>query len=98
MNYKLTRYESETNITLNNLEQKATLYTCQRIMIKRLDRLCKKYPEYFKLIRQDEYSKTYEFDKKFVFIKQPRILSDEQKERMRAVVKKARENNPKLKW
>ena len=96
MVHKLTRYEKETSININDLDHAAEMYTCQSKMIRKLDKLCNKYPDDFKCIDQDEYSKTYRFDKKYVSIRAPRVISDEHKEKLRNATKKARENNPKF--
>jgi hypothetical protein len=96
MDYKLTKYEKETLINMNDLDRMAEMYTRQGKMIKKLDKLCKKYPDDFKCIDHDEYSKTYEFDKKYVSVRAPRTISDEHKEKLRNATKKARMNNPKF--
>ena len=96
MDYKLTRHEKETSINMNDLDHTAEMYTCQSKMIRKLDKLCNKYPDDFKCIRHDQYSKTYRFDKKYVSIRAPRVISDEHKEKLRNATKKARENNPKF--
>jgi hypothetical protein len=96
MDYKLTKYEKETSINMNDLDHTAEMYTCQSKMIKKLDKLCSKYPDDFKCIDQDEYSKTYRFDKKYVSVRAPRVISDEHKEKLRNATKKARMNNQKF--
>ena len=96
MDYKLTRHEKETSINMNDLDHTAEMYTCQSKMIRKLDKLCSKYPDDFECIRHDQYSKTYRFYKKYVSIRAPRVISDEHKEKLRNATKKARMNNPKI--
>jgi len=81
--YNLTKYEMETIINFNDDEATATLYTCNKAWMRKMDRLCEKQPETFTLIRQDECSKTYSFSKKLISIRTPKIYTEEQKEKMR---------------
>ena len=41
----LTRYEQETIVNYNNGDKLASVYTADPIVIRRLDKLVKKYPE-----------------------------------------------------
>jgi len=82
-NYILSNYERETTITYNDDSKDATLYTCNKAMMRKLDGMCEKYPDKCKMTRQDEYSKTYVLPKKFIKINAPRFVSDEQREKMR---------------
>ena len=81
-NSSFTKYESETIINYNDDEQDATLYTCNKSLIKKMDMLVKKFPDIYKIKRQDKYSKTYLFTKKLVAIKSPRNISKELKKKM----------------
>lgn len=67
----MTDYERETVINYNDGEDTATVYTCCKKLISKLDRLTKKYPEVCKLKRQDIYSKTYSLSKQLVKIETP---------------------------
>ena len=84
----LTRYEQETVISYNNEEKKAILYSADPVVIRRMDKLCEKRPEYYKAIKEDYHkgellSKTYEFPKKLVKFYIPQIYTEEQKEELR---------------
>ena len=57
----LTRYEQETIVNYNNGEKFATLYTADPVVMRRLDKLVEEYPDDYKIINKDEYSKTYKF-------------------------------------
>lgn len=93
--YTLTKAESETIINFNDDEDRAILYTCNKAMIRKMDNLCSKFPEHYTLVKQDQYSKTYSFFKKLVAIKQPRILSEEQKKRVSELGKRTIKNKVK---
>lgn len=79
----MINYEKETIINFNDEEKDAIVYTCNRAMMVKMDRLCKKHPDIFRLDRQDEFSKTYSFPKKYASIRNPRIMSEEQKAKVR---------------
>jgi hypothetical protein len=80
--YQLTAYERESIIILNDDEQYATVYSCQRPMINKLDKLCKTNPDTYKFVKSDEYSKTYHIDKKLISFRTPvqrKEISEEQR-------------------
>lgn len=79
----LTRYEQETIVNYNNGDKIASVYTADPIVIRKLDALVEKYPEDYKCIEQNDYSKTYEFPKKLVQFRHPIHLTEEQKEESR---------------
>lgn len=81
--YNLTKYEMETIINFNDNEITATLYTCNKAWMRKMDALCRKQPAEFMLLTQDECSKTYSFSKKLVSVRTPRIMTEEQKEKAR---------------
>ena len=82
--YKLTREEIETNINFSAADNFATVYTCSKIMIRRLDRLVELRPNDVTVIAEDRFSKTYTLPKKWVMrITPPIELSEEQKEAAR---------------
>lgn len=57
----------------------------------KLDKLCKKYPDTYKLVKQDKYSKSYETNKKFISIRQPKTLSEEHIAKLQENAKKMHE-------
>lgn len=85
----LSRYEQETVINYNNEESFASVYTRDPVIIRKLDKLCDKYPDAYKLVCEDDISKTYEFSKKLVRFGAPvtRIYTEEEKERLREQLK-----------
>ena len=72
---KLSRYEQETIVSYNAGEQTATM--------RKLDTLVANFPDTYKLVKQDEVSKTYSFPKSFVSYRKPRAVSMEQREQAR---------------
>ena len=88
----LTRYEQETIINYNAGEQTATVYTRDKAVMRKLDMLVGNFPDIYKLVEQDEVSKTYSFPKSYVSYRKPRAVSTEQRERARQVmIKRNRE-------
>lgn len=69
---KLSRYEQETIVSYNAGEQTATIYTRDKAVMRKLDTLVANFPDTYKLVKQDEVSKTYSFPKSFVSYRKPR--------------------------
>lgn len=90
MNYKLTRYEMETTVNFNAEEQTAILYTRDKAVMRRLDKLVAEFPDVYKCTRETDIDKTYVFPKKYAIPKRPRVLSEQQREEMRERLAKAR--------
>ena len=55
----LIKYEMEMVVNYNAGEQTATVYTRDKSVMRRLDRLVADYPESYKLLNQTEIDKTY---------------------------------------
>ena len=83
----LTKYEQETIINYNQEDKFASCYTMDRAPIRRLDALAEKHKE-ITLIRTGEGMREYTFPKKWLKVRAPKKLSDEQRENM---AKRARE-------
>lgn len=79
----LTRYEQETIINFNAGEQTATVYTRDRAVMRKLDKLVAEFPDIYKLTGQTDIDKTYSMPKSHVSYRKPRKLSDEQREQAR---------------
>lgn len=77
---RLTRWEMETTINYNADEKTAVLYTRDKAVMRRLDRMVEKCPDMYKCIRETDIDKTYEFPKHLISFRVPRILTDEQRE------------------
>lgn len=73
---KLTRYEQETIINFNAEDQRATLYTRDPAVMRKVDALVIEYPDTFKCIGETDIDKTYEMPKKYVTYSHPRRCSD----------------------
>jgi len=72
----LSKYEKETIVSFNEEEPTATIYTCHKPLIRKLDRFCDRNTS-FSVKRQDEYSKTYQIPKRFISFRFPMEISDE---------------------
>ena len=73
----------ETTINFNAEEGTAILYTRDKTVMRRLDKLVNEFPDIYTLLRETEVDKTYKFPKKYALPRRPRILSDEQRAKMR---------------
>lgn len=76
---KLTRYEQETIVNTNAEDKTAVVYTADPVYMRKLDALVEKHPETYKIIKENDISKTYEFPKKLLQFRQPIVLTEEQK-------------------
>jgi hypothetical protein len=83
---KLSRYEQETIVNYNAGEQTATLYTRDKAVMRKLDKLVADFPNTYSLIGKDEVSKTYSFPKSHISYRKPRAVSTEQRERARQMM------------
>ncbi len=84
----LTKYEMETIVNYNAGEQTATIYTRDKTVMRKLNKLVADYPEVYKLIEHDEVSKTYSCPKTYVTYRKPRKLSEKQREQAREQMKR----------
>ena len=82
----LSRYEQETVVNYNAEEQTATVYTRDRTVMRKLDRLVADFPDTYKLIGQTDIDKTYSLPKSYVTYRKPRKISDGQRERARQMM------------
>jgi hypothetical protein len=84
-------FEKETVINFNCVNNKAEIITNQKIIINRLDKLCKEYPNYYSLKTKpsiDNGFNEYIIDKKLINFKKPRILTTKQKTKLLENLKK----------
>ena len=85
---KLSRYEQEVVINFNADDEMATVYSANPAMDngtkvpRKMDKLCKEFPDVFCAKRWTEISKTYEVPKKYIRIGKPRELSSAQRENL----------------
>ncbi len=89
----LTKYEMETVVNYNAAEQMATVYTREKSVMRRLDRLVADYPDIYKLLKQTDIDKTYSMPKSYVNYRKPRMLSDKQREQARQRMSKLNSND-----
>ena len=89
---KLTKYEMETIVNYNAAEQTATVYTRDKAVMRKLDRLVEAYPESYRLVEQTDIDKTYSMPKSYVNYRKPRMLSDKQREQARQRMEKLNVN------
>lgn len=84
----LTKQEMETIINFDDSSNEAIIYTCNKSIMRKLDKNCAKCPEQYKLVKEDEYSKTYTTsNKKNIKFGIKRVLTEEQKEKLRSTFK-----------
>lgn len=75
---ELTKYEQETIINYNQEEKTASCYTHDRALIRRLDALAEKHKE-ITLVRDGDGVREYHFPKKWIKVRAPAELTDEQR-------------------
>lgn len=88
--YRPTREEQETIINFDESTDRSTVYTHSAAMIRKLDQYCETHPNEYQLINQDEFSRTYEIPKKYISIRKPNKISEEQKAILSERLRKAR--------
>ncbi len=89
----LTKYEMETVVNYNAGEQTATVYTRDKSVMRKLDRLVADYPDSYKLLKQTDIDKTYSMPKSYITYRKPRMVSDEQREQARQRMAKLNSND-----
>ena len=89
---QLTRIEQETIINANAEEKMAEVYTADPVMIRKLDKMVEKYPNQYKVIKEDDVSKTYQFPKKLIRFGAPvtKVYTEEEKQKLREQFEKVR--------
>lgn len=85
---ELSRYEQETIINYNEAEKIASVYTHNKALRRKLERLAEERPEDCRLIRttRDGQAVEYEVPKEWLHIYPPRVakpLTEEQKQQRR---------------
>lgn len=78
---QLTKYEQETIINFNEDEKTASVYTYNKALIRKLQEYCKRFPNLYKLEKEDKHwgSKTFIVPKQYISVRVPKILTEEQK-------------------
>lgn len=81
---KVSISEQETTINFYRDSVIAEVYTSDRTVMTKLDKRCKQYPAVYRLVKQGECGKWYEFDKSRIGFKAPpHELSERQLENLR---------------
>ena len=98
---RLSKYEQETIIVFNEAEDLAEVYTHNRPLIKKIDRLCEEYPNNFLVKRIDENNRTYTISKNLINIRKPTVMSKDAKEKRKLHMeilneRKGKKNEKKL--
>lgn len=89
---KLTKYEQETIFNYNQEEKTASCYTHDPSLIRKLDKLAEN-DEAIIVVREGDGWKEYNLPKKYLKVRPPRKLSDEQREEMANRMKSMRKDN-----
>ena len=87
--------EQEIHISAGRTEDTAIAYCSDSTWITKFDKLVEKSPTLFKIIAEDEYSKTYEFPKRLISIRSSiikREMTEEQRQAAAKRLAKARAN------
>ena len=80
--YRLNAVERETIILFNEAEGTAEIEAHNHAIKKRLAAIQRQRPDEISLVRQDGYSVTYTFPKKWLKIIPPRRASEKQREHL----------------
>lgn len=86
----------ETILNYDIKRKTATICTYNKTLMRKADKYCELYPDKYKLISQDNHSKTYEIPKKLINFRSPvkkitfseenvkkRTLSEEHRQKLR---------------
>lgn len=88
----LTLYERETIINFNEKESTASVFSCNRKLLRQMQELCEKYPELVQSVSQSgSGGLTYTIPKKWVRIVPPQVRSEAQKQVLEDVNRRRRE-------
>ena len=77
----LTKYELETIICYNQEEKHATIDTCDRALINRLNAMCKKSSD-ITVKKEDKYGRKYHCPKGWIKVQMPRQYTTEERQNM----------------
>ena len=90
---QLSRYEQETIINYNREEQEATICSADPVILARLEKISKKYPNSYKLIDENLPYKTYSCPKKLIRFGAPntKVYTEEEKQKLREQLAKTRQ-------
>lgn len=85
----LTNVEKETIITYNEAEATADVFTYNKALIRRLEKLCMEYPQEFKnIVNNQDSSNSFVVPKKYVKVTAPRKFDEKTREKMAEMAKR----------
>lgn len=88
----LTKVEKETIITYNEAEPTADVFTYNKALIRKLEKLCAEYPQEFKnIVNTGDESKSFVVPKKYVKVTAPRKFNGKTREKMVEMAKRLNE-------
>lgn len=76
---KLTSEEKETIIVFNECDKTAEIETFNKSLIKQIQKAREMYPEQVRIEAVDEEAYVIELPKKWIKVRAPRIITDEQR-------------------
>lgn len=88
-NYTRTRYEQETIFNYNQEEKTASIYTHDPSLIRKMDKLASEDAA-VTVVREGDGWREYSCPKKYIKVRAPRKLSDEQRAEMAERMKSMR--------
>lgn len=95
----ITREEQETIITIGATSKQAEICSTDPIFWRRLDKMCERDPESYRLVREyktsagETLTRWYSVPKKLVGFKPKRVMTEEQKAKAAERFKRYREAN-----
>lgn len=66
----------------------ATVYTRDKVVMRKFDALVTEFPETYKCIKVTDIDKTYFMPKGYVSYRKPRRISDEKREQARQMIRR----------
>lgn len=78
----LSRYEMESIVSFNTEEPTAVVFTRDRSVMRKMDKLCERRPDLYRCTERDDIGAYYEAPKKLISFRVPRELSEAQKKHL----------------
>lgn len=86
--------EQETSILIlpNQIKSKVSVYSSIQATCNQILRLKDRFPDQVDIIRSDKYGMEFEVPRKWVTIRPPRQMSEEQKQRLAQNLRRSKDN------
>lgn len=84
--------ERETIINYADDSDICYIYTCNKALMTKLDKLCKSNPDTYKLVSEEQFAKSYTTKKKYISIRAPKVLTASHKAKLQENAKKMHES------